>query len=86
MADDTRCSHPECSKRAWHKGACNYHAILTFYRDTHIIPVTPAGEGTRARAVLAAVDKKPGGVDKHGIRRIGKHEVVAARARQSGRG
>ena len=88
MADDERCSHPDCSKRAWHKGACNYHAILSFYRDNHIIPVTPAGDGTRARAMMNSVDRKPVGepMTKNGIRRIGKEEVVTARARQSGRG
>lgn len=90
MADDTRCTHPDCSKRAWHKGACNYHAILSFYRENHIIPTTPAGDGTRARAVMATVDKKRTGPEmtKNGIRKmtVSKEEVVTARVRASGRG
>lgn len=83
MAHDLQfCTASSCSKRAWHKGLCNYHAIMSFYHDQQ--GLTGGGSGARSMMQTAELEKKKG-ITKNGIRRLDTVQV-GARSRTSPRG
>jgi hypothetical protein len=79
--DQQFCTATSCSKRAWHKGLCNYHAIMSFYHEQQGL----TGGGSGARSLMQTAEMGKRGTTKNGIRRLDTVQV-GTRARASPRG